>query len=471
MGLLTGTQQDYYNGQDGVPNSQEENLGGYQFISLSDIIDNFTATYVGKGKLLAMTNRADISFHAHRALQELSFDTFKSCKTQEIELPASLTMPIPHDYVNYVKLTWTDGKGVEHIIYPGLKTSNPHPVDQDSDGDYIITTVGYFTSTNLGEIILPGDLILDGEYPNITIGMVAKGALLEKDNLTVSDIFTDNGVTNIRLVDSDGNPYSDPHVGTNSFTVYFSPKDGSILQQEDSSLVLTNVHEYSYDNAIFQSPTVESDIKIGMMISNVDWQEGTYVIDIGPEYTSSGGRTGRDIFLSTNRLSSSPTYDHAYFTSYEHLSDTWSNYKTNTPSENVNLDYDTRDDRFGLTIGQRYGIEPQHAQVNGSYFIDCKSGKIHFSSNLSGKIITLKYISDSLGTDGEMQVHKLAEEAMYKWIAYGCLTAIMGVPEYVINRFKREKISETRKAKIRLSNIKIEEITQVLRGRSKWIKH
>ena len=60
---------------------------------------------------------------------------------------------------------------------------------------------------------------------------------------------------------------------------------------------------------------------------------------------------------------------------------------------------------------------------------------------------------------------------MYKWIAYGCLSARVDTPEYVIARFKKEKASETRKAKIRLSNIKIEEISQVFRGKSKWIKH
>ena len=36
---------------------------------------------------------------------------------------------------------------------------------------------------------------------------------------------------------------------------------------------------------------------------------------------------------------------------------------------------------------------------------------------------------------------------------------------------KRERAAETRKAKIRLSNIKIEELTQVMRGKSKQIKH
>jgi hypothetical protein len=37
-------------------------------------------------------------------------------------------------------------------------------------------------------------------------------------------------------------------------------------------------------------------------------------------------------------------------------------------------------------------------------------------------------------------------------------------------RFKMEKFAETRKAKIRLSNIKMEEFTQILKGMSKQIK-
>ena len=83
----------------------------------------------------------------------------------------------------------------------------------------------------------------------------------------------------------------------------------------------------------------------------------------------------------------------------------------------------------------------------------------------------MKYISDSLGTDAEMQVHKFAEEAMYKHIAHAILSTRANTPEYMINRFKKERFAETRKAKLRLSNIKLEEITQVLRGKSKQIKH
>ena len=70
-----------------------------------------------------------------------------------------------------------------------------------------------------------------------------------------------------------------------------------------------------------------------------------------------------------------------------------------------------------------------------------------------------------------MQIHKLAEEAMYKSISYGVLSTKSNIPEYIVMRARKEKIAATRKAKLRLSNIKIEDITQVLRGKSKHIKH
>jgi hypothetical protein len=41
----------------------------------------------------------------------------------------------------------------------------------------------------------------------------------------------------------------------------------------------------------------------------------------------------------------------------------------------------------------------------------------------------------------------------------------------MVARFKREAAVAKRNAKLRLSNIKLEEITQVMRGKSKWIKH
>jgi len=146
----------------------------------------------------------------------------------------------------------------------------------------------------------------------------------------------------------------------------------------------------------------------------------------------------------------------------------WNNYKSNASSENQD---DYQDDTYWPMNGSRYGLDPQYANVNGSFYIDCMSGKIHFSSNIAGKTVILDYISDSLGTNEEMQVHKFAEEAMYKWISHAVMAGRINIPEYQVNRFKKERFAAIRTAKLRLSNIKLEEITQIMRGKSKQIKH
>jgi hypothetical protein len=60
---------------------------------------------------------------------------------------------------------------------------------------------------------------------------------------------------------------------------------------------------------------------------------------------------------------------------------------------------------------------------------------------------------------------------MYRWIAHAIMAGRVNIPEYQVQRFKKEKFAAVRTAKLRLSNIKLEEITQILRGKSKQIKH
>jgi len=274
-------------------------LGNYQFINLTTIINNFLVSYVGQDKIIPKVRRADVAFHAQRAIQELSYDTFKSEKSQEIELGLSLKMKLPHDYVNYVKITWKDTSGIERIILPARQTSNPTAIMQDSSYDYLF----------------------------------------------------------------------------------------------DSNAALSTASD----------------------------------------------------------------------------SDTWRDFKASTGESDANSDSNGVDET--LTGGRRYGLEPERAHGNGVYYIDPLKGTINFSSDLSGKTITLKYISDGLGTENEMIVHKFAEEAMYKWIAHAVLATKSNVQEYLVARFKKERSAAVRTAKLRLSNIKLEELTQVMRGKSKVIKH
>ena len=297
------------------------NFGNYQFITLDDICKQFMVAWCGDDKVLAGTSKGDVLFHAHRTLQELTYDTLTSCLTQEIEIPPGLVMPLPHDYINYVKLTWVDNGGVEHIIYPQSKTGNPFAIDQNAAGTY------QFTGSNLTQ------------QPSTT-----------------------GGVTDTET----------------------------------------------------QTTTIKSD-------SLTNYQEGSS--------------------LNANSLSSADV-----------------------------------DEFFTPHLGERYGLDPQHSQSNGWFFINCRTGLIHFSSILSGKTVVLKYISDGINSTSStdianITVHKFAEEAMYQNIAYAIASTKGGTQEYIIQRFRQTAIASKRRAKIRMSNIKLEEISQTFRGISKQIKH
>jgi hypothetical protein len=397
MGLLKETAHNYYSGND---------LGNYQFTSLDHVINNFMIGYVGDGKIIPKVKRTDVLFYAQRALQEFSYDTLKSIKSQEITLPPSSVMSLPQDYVNYVKLTWSDNSGVEHIIYPTSKTSNPNSVAQDSDGNYVFNTDTIDSSGGTANGLMQFPLQLELQS-GLTIAQ------------TTIDIF--------------------PHL------LGFDPTTNTLTT-----------------NPGFENFPDTNPFEVGMEIVSPYFPAGTTISTV----TESTDLVNMSITLS-NASNNTVLVSGPIIITVIDKSTTWENYES--PASLSQTDYD--DELYNGLTGERYGLDPQYTQTNGSFFIDELQGKVHFSSNISGKTVILKYISDGLGTDSEMVVHKFAEEAMYKHIAYAILSTRANVQEYLVARFKKEKFAETRKAKLRLSNIKIEELTQILRGKSKQIKH
>ena len=287
--------------------AKAERFGGYRYISLNNLINNYIIAYVGDGKLINNAKRTDVVFHAKRGIQEFSYDISRVEKIQEIQLSTSLSMPMPQDYVHYVRMSYIDDAGIENIIYPARYTSRPsESILQDDDYNYLFDTDG---------TLLKGTPVTNTRFKDFDI-----------TKLTGSDI---------------------------------------------------------------------------------------------------GGNTGYDNDDSLDRI-------HVY--------------------------------------GGRYGLDPETTQNNGVFVIDELNGKISFSSDLANNIITLKYISDGLGTDDEMQIHKFAEDAMYKYLNYAIASTKANYPEYIINRFRRERRAAMRNAKLRLSSLKLGELTQVMRGKSKRIK-
>ena len=301
-----------YGDRDAYGNIVEENYGGYSYTTLEDVITNFMIGYVGAGKLIPSAKTTDVMFFAKRGLQEFSYDTLRSIRSQELNIPVNLSVPLPQDYVNYVNVSWVDSQGVKHIIYPTTLTSNPYQIPaQDAQG-----------------IPIQDDLSRNINTTSITEERWANNSLKE-----------------------------------------------------------TNDAQSNLNGALFS--------------------EGLgYPGMFGDGY-----------------------------------------------------------------VGQMYGLQPETAQVNGWFTINERTGKMSFSSDLADKLIILEYISDGLGYDADMKIPKLAEEALYAHISHAIIATRINQPEYVVQRLRREKSAKLRNAKIRLSNIKLNEFVQIARGKSKWIKY
>jgi hypothetical protein len=449
MSYINQTSQAYYDGND---------FGNYQFVSLNDIVNQFMIVYVGEDKIIPKAKRIDVAFHAQRALAELSFDTFKSCKAKEFTVPDTLQMPLPQDYVNYTKISWVDSSGIKHLLYPTSKTSNPSQnYLQDSNGDFKLQAAGELVTTS-------SDVVLNGEYSNILVGMEILVGQAPYNNAyipsgtVVGATSNSGGITTITLHDLSGNVVN-PLISGTGITLTFQNIGGALITPKKSYNIVENLSWNTADYKITGTASELTNLKVGMFVYHEDFPIGTVIKNI----------SGTTIIVSALPSVAVTSGGEITFVDSEDAdSDTWSKYKSSTPSENQD---DYQDDIYWPPPGQRYGLDPQHAQVNGSYYIDKENGKIQFSSNVSGKTVIIDYISDSLGTEDEMQVHKFAEEAMYKWISYGILSTRANTQEYIVRRYKKERFAETRKAKLRLSNIKLEEITQILRGKSKQIKH
>ena len=300
-----------YGDRNATGDTVEENYGGYSYITLNDVIDNFMVGYVGDGKLIQTCKKSDAVFFAKRGLQEFSYDTLKSVKSQELTVPPSLSVVLPQDYVNYVRVSRIDNSGVKHIIYPANNlTINPYEMPaQDAVGVPVQDTIG--------------------------------------DNLEGSSLTEENW--------------------------------------DNNSSAFNNFNNSLFDN----------------------------------------------FFAYMN-------YEYGY--------------------------------GYGGPFGQRYGLEPQVSQSNGWFTINDREGKMSFSSGLAGSLIVLEYISDGLAYDLDTRVPKMAEQAMYAHLLYSIISTRAGQSEGVVQRFKIDARAKLRNAKIRLSNIKLDEIVQVMRGKSKWIK-
>ena len=127
---------------------------------------------------------------------------------------------------------------------------------------------------------------------------------------------------------------------------------------------------------------------------------------------------------------------------------------------------------FDYSIGARFGLNTETANINPTFAIDKAMGVINFSSNIGSASVVLEYVSDGMenGDDSKVHVNKMFEDYIYAYIEYSILNSKLNVQEYVVRRAQKRKSALLRNAKIRISNIHPGRLLMNLRGQDKWIK-
>jgi len=258
--------------------------------------------------------------------------------------------------------------------------------------------------------------------------------------------------------------------------------EGKVLNRANKQDVLFHakraIQQFSYD--ISQVEKIQ-EVELGPSLSIPMPQDFVGVADGGVSYVDSAGIEHN---IPRGYISSNPSqailqddeFNYVYddqddvVTTEPVTTERWKNSNIgNVSGEFEGYEYDNHLNHGELN--DRFGGTPELMNSNGMYFLDVANGKISFSGNLSGLLITIKYVSDGLGTPEEMKVHKFAEQAIYSWISHALVSTYTGYQEYVINRERKIRRAEMHNAKIRLGNFKPKDLMQVMRNKSKQIKH
>lgn len=129
-------------------------------------------------------------------------------------------------------------------------------------------------------------------------------------------------------------------------------------------------------------------------------------------------------------------------------------------------------DRYYSYYGRRFGSEPEATQLNGNYVYDQELGVLFFDSALSESAIAVDYITDGLDVDkNKIKVHKFAEEAIYSYVLWKMVGNMRNMPLYEKQLAEKMYVADKRRAKLRLSGINPKALFNVLKNKSKWIKH
>lgn len=124
---------DYYN--------DPSQFGNYQYVTLNDLINGYM---MGRDAddYTSTVPRYKVLYQAKRGLRELYYDVLREVRAIELDLSPMLTVVLPPDFVNYVRISWVGENGVLHPMAMDNRMSIAQVYLQDNNFDLLFDADG-----------------------------------------------------------------------------------------------------------------------------------------------------------------------------------------------------------------------------------------------------------------------------------------------------------------------------------------
>lgn len=146
------TDYQYYENGGSVPSSA--NHGSYQYTPLKEIVENFMNNYVGRNEVIQQIPRHKVVYHAKQSIKELNYDALKEVRVAQIDVNDDISVVLPHDYVNWVRISLYDS-GVLVPMYENKKINWANAYLKSNDGQLMFD--------NDGNVIFQDDSLLEND--------------------------------------------------------------------------------------------------------------------------------------------------------------------------------------------------------------------------------------------------------------------------------------------------------------------
>lgn len=94
--------------------------GNYSYVTLEQVVIDYMAS-LDSDDYTYNVDRYKVVYQAKQGLRELCYDVLREIKAIELDLGSTLQVVLPPDYVDYVRLSWSDHKG---NLYPLAENRN-----------------------------------------------------------------------------------------------------------------------------------------------------------------------------------------------------------------------------------------------------------------------------------------------------------------------------------------------------------